>query len=69
MRVLSHSETAGFGARCEEPDYLDTFVGDADVQDVDAITGATYTTKAIREAVGAGLTFVREYLGGEVTAA
>lgn len=69
MRVLTHSETAGFGARCEEPGYLETFVGVTAAKDVDAITGATYTTKAIREAVGAGLTFVREYLGEEVTAA
>ena len=69
MRVLAQSETAGFGARCEEPEYLDTFVGDATVMDVDAITGATYTTKAIREAVGAGLCFVQTELSEEVSAA
>lgn len=69
MQVLAHSETAGFGARCEEPEYLKTFVGDAAVDDVDAITGATYTTKAIREAVGAALCFVQSELIEEVSAA
>ncbi|MBR3289528.1 MAG: FMN-binding protein [Clostridia bacterium] len=69
MRVLSHSETAGFGARCEDPEYADTFVGDASPQDVDAITGATYITHAIREAVGAALCFVRATVGEEVSAA
>ena len=64
MRVLSHSETAGFGARCEDEEYVETFVGDTTVDDVDAISGATYTTKAIREAVGAGLFFVRDYIEG-----
>ena len=69
MRVLAHSETAGFGAGCEKPEYLETFVGDATVDDVDAITGATYTTKAIREAVGAALCFVHTELMEEVSAA
>ena len=69
MQVLSHSETAGFGARCEKPEYLETFVGDATVKDVDGITGATYTTKAIREAVGAALCFVHTQLMEEVSAA
>ena len=69
VRVLAHSETAGFGAGCEKPEYLATFVGDTAVGDVDAITGATYTTKAIREAVGAALCFVQSELMEEVSAA
>jgi len=57
--VLSHSETAGFGARCDEPDYQKTFLGDRSAADVDMISGATYTTNALKELCGAALYAVR----------
>ena len=62
--VLSHSETAGFGARCDEPEYQKTFVGDQSAADVDAISGATYTTTALKEICGAALYAVREAESG-----
>ena len=62
--VLSHSETAGFGARCDEPEYQKTFVGDRFAADVDAISGATYTTTALKEICGAALFAVREVESG-----
>ena len=62
--VLSHSETAGFGARCDEKDYQATFVGDKSADDVDLISGATYTTNALKEICGAALVAVREAESG-----
>ena len=57
IKILSHSETAGLGARCEELSFLDQFKGkssglnivktspsDSDIQ---AISGATRTTRAV----------------------
>lgn len=62
--VLSHSETAGFGARCDEKEYQKTFVGDKSAADVDMISGATYTTNALKEICGAALYAVREAESG-----
>ena len=65
FEVLSHSETPGFGARCEDEKYKATFKGDKTVADVDIISGATYTTTAIKQSVSAGITFVTEYIDKE----
>ena len=62
--VLSHSETAGFGAKCDEPEYQKTFLGDKSVADVDMISGATYTSNALKEICGAALYAVREAESG-----
>jgi electron transport complex protein RnfG len=62
FKPLEHSETPGFGARCEEESYRATFPGVSSVEEVDAISGATYTTGAIREAVGAAFCFVQNNL-------
>lgn len=59
---LQHAETPGFGAKCEDASYISTFPGITSAEDVDAITGATFTTTAIKEAVGAGLYFVDQML-------
>ena len=59
---LQHSETPGFGAKCEVARYISTFPGITSAEEVDAITGATFTTTAIKEAVGAGLYFVDQML-------
>ncbi len=53
--VLSHSETAGFGAKCDDPEYQKTFVGKHLAVDVDVISGATYTSNALKEICGAAL--------------
>lgn len=62
--VLSHSETAGFGARCDEPEYKKTFIGDRSAADVDMISGATYTTTALKEICGAAFFAVRQVESG-----
>lgn len=59
--VLSHSETAGFGAKCDEPkeqekyvaEYKAVFDGRKTVDQVDLISGATYTSNALKEIFGA----------------
>ena len=59
---LQHSETPGFGAKCADESYIATFPGITSSEEVDVITGATFTTTAIKEAVGAGLYFVDQML-------
>jgi electron transport complex protein RnfG len=56
--ITSHSETPGIGARVTEPSYTDRYKGlDAHAEiEVDAISGATYSSKgvvaAVNQAVG-----------------
>ena len=67
MTVISMSETAGLGAKCTSEGFLGQFKGikserveytqdgkKAD-NEIDAISGATITTKAVTKAVNAGL--------------
>ncbi len=62
--VLSHSETAGFGAKCDDPEYQKTFVGKHLATDVDVISGATYTSNALKEICGAALYTARQAESG-----
>lgn len=62
FKPLEHSETVGFGARCEEDSFRAQFPGLTSADQMDGLSGATFTTKALREAVGAGLYFVRQNL-------
>ena len=73
--MLEASETAGLGAKCKEPEFQAQFDaskgkhgpnmevvkgGGATETQIDAISGATITSKAITKAVNAGLSFVAE---------
>jgi electron transport complex protein RnfG len=53
VKTLSHSETEGVGARITEPSFERQFSGlaYAGVDGVDAITGATISSKAYKSAV------------------
>ncbi len=53
--VLSQSETAGFGAKCAETAFQEQYK-EKTVDNFDdvIISGATYTSTALKEAVGAG---------------
>lgn len=53
--VLSHSESPGFGANCENEDVRQQFIGITSADQIDGITGATYTTQALRAATQAAL--------------
>jgi len=63
MRVMTHTETPGLGARATEPAFYKQFSGlgikDVVLSDqggkVDAITGATITSQGVLGAVKAGL--------------
>lgn len=49
MRLLEHTETPGLGAKAEEPEYTDLYVGKSASEEitVDVISGATITSKAV----------------------
>lgn len=77
FEILSSNETEGYGAKANEPDYAEQFVGlKADRitysatgalkenNEVDAISGATYTTKAIDMAVNEAIKYYQENYGG-----
>ena len=65
VNILSHAETAGLGAKATEASFRDKFVGlvsDIAVSkdrpgenSIDAITGATITSRAVTEAVNAAI--------------
>lgn len=76
FEVISNSETAGLGQNCVKPSFKDQFKGinadsieytkdgkSADNQ-IDALSGATITTKAVTKAVNAALSFVRQDVMG-----
>ena len=63
-------ETPGKGMLCGEPSFMDQFAGKAADklklgEDVDGITGVTITSKAVVNAVNAGLDFINTQLRGE----
>jgi RnfABCDGE-type electron transport complex D subunit/RnfABCDGE-type electron transport complex G subunit len=63
-------ETPGKGMLWSEPQYRDRFAGKTGTkltlgQDVDGITGVTITSKAVVNAVNAGLDFINTQLRGE----
>lgn len=77
LQVLSASETAGLGAKCKEDAFASQFAGiqsecvaytksgRTEQNEIDAIGGATITTKAVTGAVNNALAFI--YNNTEVT--
>ena len=67
IKTLSHSETPGVGTKAVDNDagYLDTFEGIAagNADSVDAKTGATYSSKAIKSAVATVAAYFAETNG------
>ena len=67
MTVLEMSETAGLGAKCTSEEFQAQFsgiradsigftkTGEPEENEIDAISGATYTTTAVVQATNAGL--------------
>ena len=63
-------ETPGKGMLCGEPDFMNRFAGQSAArltlgQEIDGITGVTITSKAVVNAVNAGLDFINTQLRGE----
>ena len=74
IQILSISETAGLGMRAKEESFYGQFAGKnaekfsytktgASAEDeIDAISGATITTRAMTNGVNAGLSYFRDSL-------
>ena len=76
VSILDHSETAGLGAKADSPDFLNQYIGKSGTitvnsgrNAINAITGATITSKAVTEGVNTALTAVLNYdaEGGQLT--
>lgn len=65
--VVNHMETPGYGAACVEEPFASQFAGkEAKIMgagDIDAISGATFTTNGITTAVNAAIVFYQTNLG------
>ncbi len=75
ISVISQGETAGLGAVCAEDKFTSQFAGikgfveyvkngKTEPNQIDALSGATVTTKAVTEAVNAAVAYVNELTGG-----
>ena len=51
VSVVSHSETPGIGTNVFEDSYLAKFRGKATADEVDAISGATVSSKALKSGI------------------
>ena len=51
VKVVQHAETEGIGTRAMTEDYLSKYRGEPDVKDTELISGATYTSNGIKNAV------------------
>ena len=77
VKVTSMSETSGLGAECQNEKFSGQFKGKSAIplvytkkgaendNEIDALTGATITTKAVLEAVNGGFRFAAAQLGKE----
>lgn len=76
IEILSINETAGLGMQATEPAFRKQFENvktdkfevkkDNPKGNVDALSGATITTRAVTNAVNAGLSYFQDALGGSV---
>ena len=76
IEILSISETAGLGMNATEPTFKKQFSNvqtekfvvkkDDPSGNVDALSGATITSRAVTSAVNAGLAYCQNVLGGSV---
>ena len=70
ISVVSHSETASLGANCTRTDWQAQFIGanetlsvSKDGGTIDALTGATVTSRAVTNGVNTAIAFVKEVQG------
>lgn len=70
VSVIAHSETASLGANCTREEFRAQYAGGAgpfavgqDGGTIEALTGATVTSRAVTDGVNAALDFVREVQG------
>ncbi len=69
VSIMSMTETPGLGTRAQEPEFLSQFVGKSVSMKlgdgIDALSGATITSKAVLAGVQDALTQVLQYLADE----
>ncbi|MBR2521325.1 MAG: RnfABCDGE type electron transport complex subunit G [Oscillospiraceae bacterium] len=72
VAIVEHSETAGMGSKADNPDWLSQFVGRSgaftlkgDGDHIDAVTGATVTSRAVTAGVNGALELAAQIKGGE----
>jgi len=70
VSIVSHTETASLGANCVREDFRAQYVGadnalavNKDGGTIDALTGATVTSRAVTRGVNLALAFVKEVEG------
>ncbi|MBQ1412302.1 MAG: RnfABCDGE type electron transport complex subunit G [Clostridia bacterium] len=74
VTILSMSETPGLGAKTKEPGFLNHFIGarvgqekplavDKDGGTVNAVSGATISSRAVTDAVNQAIAVAGDYLG------
>lgn len=70
VSIISHAETASLGANCVREDFRAQYVGkdgelrvNKDGGTIDALTGATVTSRAVTRGVNLALAFVKEVAG------
>lgn len=51
INLFAHNETPGLGTKVDNSDYLSQYLGDTEPDSVDAITGATRTSNALKAAM------------------
>lgn len=61
VTLLDHHETAGVGTRVDDDAYLGRFRGKAAGSGVDALSGATVTSRAVARGVDAALEAVKQF--------
>ncbi len=76
IEILSISETAGLGMKATQPEFKDQFknknvtqftytkTGAQNEYEIDALSGATITTRAVLNAVNGGLAYAQTMMGG-----
>lgn len=55
ITVDAQDETAGLGTLCADPEFTDRFAGVSSADEVDAQSGATITSNAVKDAVNAAI--------------
>ena len=62
LEYISMSETPGLGARAKEKSFIAQFLGQParDFSEIDALTGATITSKAVNGAINTAAQLVKE---------
>lgn len=79
ISILSHSETAGLGSKCEDESFYGQFANQPAAPfeavknpsgetsshvEIQAISGATVTSKGVTDAVNVGIWFAQTYMQG-----